>query len=408
MMKNGKKFWAVMCTFALMVCMLSPTTVAVSEEAETIPVNTFPTTAEVNQIIESEQPLVDAYHELMESFPVSSGEIVYPSYYAGAYIENGVLVVNVTDDAVVPINDDVVVYQTVEYSYNELQEIVEKLISLDISNVTSIGVSDRDNEIHIGINENILSAQQEGLGAIKENIEAIYLEEYYDTGLDEDLPIECFWEEPASLSATTLQGGMAITNSSTGSGFSISICGTYYGDNVSGERAVLTCGHGMTVGNTIRVSGTTLGTVAAKNFTSGERYDWGIIKITNTSGFTSTNRVLNNSNYTTITGISTSNPVGTTICKYGRNGFATGVIIYSDRAVNYTDVGYIHGLVHVTVESQYVGNCGGGDSGGCIYRGHDFYGTYSGDNRDPITATNATKFYYSPVYGVMNFSVQTS
>lgn len=406
-----KKIFSVLCVLSILTCFIGQGAMA----AEELPVNTFPTTAEVNKVIEEEQPLVDAYQEMMESFAAPDGDVVYPDAYAGAYIEDGVLVVNVKENSAFPYmerNNDVV-FREVPYSYNDLQELSMRIVSLDIPNVTSIGVSDRDNEVHIGVNENSYPvANSVELDSFKSDVKELVSEQLREyvvsAGFDSDLPIDCFWEEPISVAATTLQGGMGLVNSDTNSNFSMSICGTYYGDDVSGERAVLTCGHAFSVGDTINASGKRLGTAVKKNFTGSERYDYGIIKITNTSGFTSTNRVLNNTNYTTITGISTSNPVGTTICKYGRNGFATGVIIYSDRSVYYSGIGYIHGLVHVTVESQWVGNCGGGDSGCCIYRGHDFYGTYSGDNRDPIDAKNATKFYYSPIYGVMNFSVQTS
>lgn len=403
----------------LCLCMCLTPAFALSDQSESVPINTLPTTAAVNEIIAAEQPLVDAYQNMLETFVNDNGVVEYPATYAGAFIEDGVLHINIIEGStptyVLQRNEtDKISIHEVPYSYNALQELSSEIVSLNIPNVTSVGVSDRDNEVHIGINKNTFSnskSEEAFLNSIEDKVKsAIRLKCATDNKIVpyEDFPIECYLEEPASVSATTLQGGIPITNADNGYGFSLAICGTYYGNDPSGEDAILTCGHDMSVGDTIKVSGTTLGEIQSRMFTAGERYDYGIATISNSSAFTSTNRVLNNSNYTTITDIARSNPVGTTVCKYGRNGFANAVIIYSDRSVNYNNIGYIHGLVHCTVESAYVGYCGGGDSGGSIYRGHDFHGIYSGDNRSPITATNATKFYYTPVYGVPNFSVRTS
>ena len=92
-------------------------------------------------------------------------------------------------------------------------------------------------------------------------------------------------------------------------------------------------------------------------FTANERYDYSIITIVTPSSYTLTNKVANNSSYTTITDIATSNLVGTTVCKYGYNGeFATGTIVYSDLQLYYNNQNcYIFGLVHVDLESGIEG-----------------------------------------------------
>lgn len=378
-----------------------------------LPVNTFPTTAAVDEIIKAEQPLIDTYQSMIENFTTSDGEIDYPSAYGGAYIENGILNVNVKENSPIPCTMDVksVVFHEVVFSYNELQELSDNVLLLNVTYITSVGLGDRDNKIHVGINKNNYNNSDDILNNIESNLKKMVYEklEEYPESIETwyDLPIECFWEEPIIPSATDIQGGMGITVNSN-SNSSIAICGNYYGDSASGERAVLTSGHYRDIDDTVTLSGKSLGKIVVSNCMGGEYYDYGIIKITNKTGFNSTNQVLNDANYTTITDIARKFPSGTTVCKYGRNGFAIGVIGDTNKTVFYGDYGYIFGLVQVEIEPAYIGKCGGGDSGGCIYRGHDFYGIYDCDDRNPTSAKNATEFHFTPATGIRNFSIQTN
>lgn len=97
-MKSLRKYLSVFCVVALLIFCGVPG-VAAEYDGEIL-WNTYPTTAEVNAIIEAEQPLVDLYQEMVGDFAVVDGNIVYPEEYAGAYIENGKLNINVTNFSV--------------------------------------------------------------------------------------------------------------------------------------------------------------------------------------------------------------------------------------------------------------------------------------------------------------------
>jgi hypothetical protein len=73
--------------------------------------------------------------------------------------------------------------------------------------------------------------------------------------------------------------------------------------------------------------------------------------------------------------------------------------------VYYSDGTKLYGMTKATFTS---GAGYKGDSGGPIYSGHKLYGIYSGDNANTSTLTDATYFWYSPIYGASGFTVKTS
>ena len=81
----------------LCLCMCLTPAFALSDQSESVPINTLPTTAAVNEIIAAEQPLVDAYQNMLETFVNDNGVVEYPATYAGAFIEDGVLINNNSD-----------------------------------------------------------------------------------------------------------------------------------------------------------------------------------------------------------------------------------------------------------------------------------------------------------------------
>ena len=81
----------------LCLCMCLTPAFALSDQSESVPINTLPTTAAVNEIIAAEQPLVDAYQNMLETFVNDNGVVEYPATYAGAFIEDGVLHINIIE-----------------------------------------------------------------------------------------------------------------------------------------------------------------------------------------------------------------------------------------------------------------------------------------------------------------------
>lgn len=413
-----KKNRSICFSLIMILCFSGIASAYVNDPSNDLQVNTYPVSSQIMEVIEKEAPIVETYNRIIDSFDIIGDRVEYPDNFGGAYMEDLSLHINLTDNRtneienhIMPYTDVQIVYHVVPYSYEELYALSMQIINLNLHNITSIGVNDKENTIDIGINRELFESngtnlsEKEFLAEQRELLQELIskdlkteINDIFDLS---DLPLQLFLETPAYTSATTLTGGRQLKISGTSTSFTLGVCGTYWGNSASGEPAVLSCGHDMTVGNTIvdNSANRNLGTIEYKKFTANERYDYSIITIDTPSSYTLTNKVANNSSYTTITDIATSNLVGTTVCKYGYNGeFATGTIVYSDRQVYYNNQNcYIFGLVHVDLES---GTCVGGDSGGPVYSGHDFYGTVSG--------SGSNRFYYSPITGVQNFTVKTS
>lgn len=359
--------------------------------------NTYPTTDEVEEQIEKEQPAIDAYDEINSALGiVDASDPAFPNYpddFGGAYYENEQLVIcltNIDDEhqkAYLDMvsNPDVIRFEAVEHSYNELYTLSLNLAD-DIlgeetessSSVSSIGVDIESNEVEIGLPSDAVSTVSLG-------------DEY------SDLPISYVEEECSSPSTSVVGGGQLTFGKKYGSSGTLTICGAS-----KGTKKVLTAGHCVTVGNKYKYNGTFLGIGSYRQYKTRAFYDYGIIDVTE-SGWSMTNKVMKSSSKTTT--ISKIKSVtyllaDTTVCKYGAVGkYGTGKIKGVNMIANYSSEGIaLYGMTKVVFNKDSPNKGKKGDSGSPVYAGHTLYGIYSGDNAKD--KKDATFYWFSPISGV--------
>ncbi len=374
--------------------------------------------AQTDRIIEKQEPLIEMYNQILNAPSVLSNETA-SFEYGGAWIDEQYLHINVFGDLVSAsvyysslCNDpDSLQFHSVNYSYADLCELAYEITLVAPEEVVNVGIDDVSNCIIIGVDKALISernlstdgAENDFLLSLKTNIcDAVQessAEKFSSNFPNAEFPVELIFENPTTVSATPLTGGMGLSNDIFD--FSLGLCGTYW--NSSGEQVdvIVMCGHGLTSGQTIYVNGVGVGTVIKKQFLGGYYYDYGVVQITN-GNFTPTSEVRG----FTLTSEASSHPVGTTVKKYGRNGFSVGTITQSSFSSYRSDAGgYVYGLVRVDISEGYIGYNGGGDSGGTIYAGNTFYGIYSADDKSSSSSTDATYYVYSPSNGITGFDV---
>lgn len=333
------------------------------------------------QMMALQSNAVAANELLSASFKISqNGTITYPDSFGGCYIDIDKLCVLVTgmDDLTLDYYRNIfgsyveyVTFQKVDYSYNELSEeseVLAKSISRNGISVNCYYVSEVDNEIIIGVDSNDYNTAMQRRNAKSSTI-----------------PYRIIKSEPIE-SETTLVGGKKISNGAVE--LTLGICGRY-----NGYDAVLTCGHNLSVGDSITYLPTSevIGTVTYKRYSVSYNGDFGIIKVTNT------NMNLSNSiaNTYSITGTYLTPAVNTVVKKYGANsGYAYGTVTQRNVSANDTK-----GLSVVKIT---YGTSQGGDSGGPYFitenSSNKFCGIHHGSNitTEEYENTGILKVYFTP------------
>lgn len=390
-----KKLSKILSAVLVLMLLFSLIAYANSEVDEKLSVNTFPTTEEVDKIIEEQRPAQEAYEQILDAFfTTKNGDIIYPDNFGGAYYKDGYLYVNIVGSSenvkssyMNTVNDDVVKTQTVSYSYNELEKLMMSIAPLKIDGVTGLEIDVYTNTVGVSIDSD------KNFDEVKMDILSNLQKEY---GNDE-IPVSFTIAEKSY--PQTIWGGDQIESPTSYA--TAGICGTW-----QGSPAILTAGHAVDVGASYShvPSGNTMGTGLYRQYRSDELYDHGVISVTS-SNLTLTNRVHNNSNYTSITSTlrSGSGLVGTVICKYGyRTGFSLAEIKSTNTVAYYGNIA-IYGLMRGEITS---GNSRSGDSGGPYYLGHVLYGVHSGGHENAGVGSNV---YFSPIYAVpSSFVVKTN
>lgn len=297
----------------------------------------------------------EAYDELMNSFPQSrsTGEKVYPDYYGGSYINDfGQLVMYVTDTtntpAVLSDNDSsTVIYQQCDYSYSELNDLMDILNSYKLQNpddsiaqnFNHYALLDAENRIEVSLDDYSETRIQE----FKENVSA------------SDAII--FAEAEAPMEKYALNPGGKVSSHSYGDYYSVGSIG--YRATRNGKKGIVTAGHVIGANKSLYqgVGESVIGTCLV-SVEDNASYDAAFCEITDTSSLSNTLYGTSNVLSTTI-----SEPgVGTLVNKIGSStGHTSGKITSINATITYSDGTTLTNMTEVALGSE------GGDSGGIFY-----------------------------------------
>lgn len=290
---------------------------------------------------------------------VVSDDMVYPDYYAGSYTDtDGNFVVYTTEeeDSISPrkkqiahenvleevegaLDNDNFILKEAEYSYNELNDVMDKLNEYKLSrdnaisnNFNTYWLSDEDNCVYVELDDYSIGSIKE----FKENVCSSNSIKFLHS-MDE-------FEKEKNINA-----GREI--SCNGAGGSVG-----YRAKRDGKTGFITAGHMGSKGNAIKIGGTTVGKITARK-ESGS-VDAAFVQVTN-SDYTPVN-ILNGTSNKLSTTISEPG-VGTVINKLGmKTGATTGKVISKNATIT------LDGITHTNLTSASYSS-DHGDSGGTVY-----------------------------------------
>ena len=374
---------------------------------------------------------LEAYSVLCSTFSVDNdGNVTYPNDYAGEWIENNKLHIAIASSGIEDVvslasansyknllNDyNCVVYETAEYSLNELNAIRHSVFAelKEDYAIISHYVDVEENKINLGFLKydegdvydslETLANETSVLNGVLSNGEAKNFDFSELFALSEDELVD---------TEASLRGGMEINRgSSSGPGRSIGVCGSFTSNGTT-YNGIVTAGHNLATSGTSQTlyrAGEEFGKVSLLMWRDGANGDWACVRLTNDD--TVTNKIYGSSSgYTrNITGTLDDLPVGTAVMKYG---FASE---YSEATVSAQDVtqtdssgNTINGLTKATLTS---GTSGGGDSGGPYYtqdadggNSYNFVGVHWGSN----VSGGGSSIWFTPYVRFKSwFTVKTS
>lgn len=360
--------------FVTIVIVLSIISISVSA---TLISNTETSKAEKEILLEMEKQkqAVAADNALMEYYFKEGEGIVYPDYFAGRYIEDGIYYLCLYNppegieekyNALFGDNKEKVVYLYKDYSYNDLnskaKSISENLCKDNIEFV-SICVDEKNGKIKIGVDEEAKSFNSLSSWLLSNcngyNIEFVYEKPY----------------EPMS----SHNGGSKLSIVSTSKALSLSLYGKY-----NNSPAFLTCGHGTVVGSQVFCNNESerFGTIVERRWGDNVTGDFSI-GLFNDYNHDMTHQVGNSTYGTTmlIEGTVSNPAIGTIVRRYGyRTGYGYGTVADQNKGIAASidsDTSYmIYGLTIVTNETV---ESIPGDSGGPVMVGTAFCGVFSGN-----------------------------
>ena len=307
---------------------------------------------EYEAIIKLQENAVRVNQLLIEAFGFDeNGYINYPDEFSGMWIEGEVLVVSLTDtnESILDkyINwageySQYIRFEEAEYSYNylynEADEVVEKLTLEKQIDVVSYYVSEKENEIIININSN------ERTGTMM------------STNSFEEFDVPIFWDYETEVETTAaktvyqIPAGTRLYNVTSERGVTAAGSGTY-----NGMTVLLSCGHDMPLGSTIRYLDTekVIGNVVYRNYSNGSTGDFSFISVTNTEEFAVNTRVKGGPN---ITGVTYLPAVGTVVKLYGASSQTHLYGEVSEINVTLSGATGVRGMCKVTMNSNTVEN----------------------------------------------------
>lgn len=362
-----------------------------------------------------QQHALDAYEVLYEnlqpktrSAQVSAYNVVYDDDYGGEYIDGDRLVLLLVgrnkemEEKYRDLcgNSSYIRFADAQYSLNELNSLKPLADELMLEyGIVSHGVDVRSNRYHIGV--------------IEDDYDALLA----DQRIVQNLDLLSITSEKVQTSAS-LYGGDKITNSS-GTSYSVCIGGTY-----NGKKAILTAGHGNSVGMSITRSGVHVGVIRYKRANEdpvatgvSSFGDFAIVEL-NGSVYKGTNKVMGETGAgLNITGVYSSVPVGTTVYKYGDAtkyswGNVTATMVTVRPALNADRTYRFNNMTQCRMKNKNGTHAiNRGDSGGCVYiKSGSSYKIQGSVSSFDTSNTIYSIMYSSPIYYAMDagFSPYTS
>lgn len=369
---------------------------------------------EFRERMKNQEEALSCYKDLLPFVTtVTDGVITYANEYAGAYIDNGKLIIRLVDDS-----DSVIrkyasalsacscyEFAIADYSINDLLECTNALddIVLKYPDMVGYGISETDNKVVIDLSSSTSrTASSISANSIITKYSSMIEFNYIDT----------------PVTSASINSGYKITNDK-GTTMTLGACGKYRTEDGSIVNALLTCGHDnektsafSSKGQNIYYNGVNIGTVAYQRANADEvdpEYldtlgDFAIVAL-NSNVTSASNNVLNQY---PLTGMYSSLPEGTAIYKYGQAyGLAEGIVTRSAiQSITKLTSGsgittyFIRGLYQHRVVNYSGGQVTGfGDSGGPVFvtsnGSYLLHGTTSGF----LASTgNMTFIYSSPIY----------
>lgn len=340
------------------------------------------------ELMKAQERAVAANEILMQYF-YSIGDLdEYPEYYGGCYIGDDNLyhlrLVASSDGVKETLNilfgeyADVVIYETCDISFNELQEYVRAVADdiMDLGyDVTSWCVDVTTGNVIVRVLPDCVEAVQ----AMVDNGQG-FSYTYKSVGLNgSDEAVSSNYTCPSIIveqgaymrnDSSPVLGGNAI--GINGAGYSVGACGYY-----NGQNAIVTAGHGVAVDDVVMLNGVNIGTAARVQFTSNQEGDYALVILNNEAELS--HRIGNSERGITILnkGIVNDPAVGTYIQKYGNtSGYAYGQVKFVN--VEATEQRFGVTLKRLTEAILTSGSDTGGDSGGPYLVQGAFCGVHSG------------------------------
>lgn len=385
---------------------------------------------ELEQLGVAQGPALQAYFQALKVLEVGD-ESTYPEGYGGSYInESNELVFQIktgyeelSDELYKAIDTDLpVLFNTCEYSLNELLEMSDSLLRLadvdinanvifDIENNTvEIEIFDDnkqiesqlksvviDSDLPISLEVSDITQEKAGFGSDDISVDEMYVESNGEI-------------VPLATSSITLYGGSTIfqRNSST----SYTAIGTLgFSGTYSSTTSYITAGHVATDGVYVRSSDVINNyiTYTKAKTVNGSSGDYGIVQLSSSSYSIGKSSSIYVSSSTTGSVsyyyyVSDLLPSGTNIYKYGISTGLTVGVYYVGVSYTYTgsSVSYGNLAAFGPVGSSTI--CAKGDSGGPVWCLYGNYRTLLGviSGYENSSAGTTSKVYYQPIKAIVS------
>ena len=307
-----------------------------------------------SEFLENHDSSVIDYQKMLDSFlKTRSGDIIYPEYYGGAYIDDeGDLIVYTKYPAIAEFNLANATSGSIdfeikaaEYSYNELNDMMDLLNdfkeknnnSKTARNFNTYWLSDSTNEIVVALED------------MSPNRIMQFRKQVVDS------PMITFQQaEPAYLTTNIHPGAEVVrTISPSGNGSSVG-----YRAKRNGVNGYVTAAHAVSLNDSMLLKGGRIhGKVTAWRYSGS--VDAAFVRTD--SGFTPTNSLRLSSGTNTLSTTLSQPGVGTVINKLGRTtGHSSGKIVSTNTSYTYNG----RTITNLTSANLNVNN---GDSGGIVY-----------------------------------------